>query len=247
MNFVTGVSHELRTPLAVMLSAAENILDGVVEEPAEIQEHGAIIAGQIRQLMDLVDRILGFVAGGNGEQHQRLQVVVVTDIVQQVLRNLAEPLRIMGMEVEQKIESALPSVLADPVVLSQCLQNLTINAMKYRGQHNWIGVSAKLVAPEDSAPEIQISVQDRGIGVRDSELHRIFEPFYRSPEVVASNIQGTGLGLSVVQRGVAEMGGRLTVTSTLGMGSTFTIHMPISELVGTPGACEPISDSVHSQ
>jgi two-component system phosphate regulon sensor histidine kinase PhoR len=120
--------------------------------------------------------------------------------------------------------------------------------MKYRGQHNWIGVSAKLVAPEDSAPEIQISVQDRGIGVRDSELRRIFEPFYRSPEVVASNIQGTGLGLSVVQRGVAEMGGRLTVTSTLGMGSTFTIHMPISELVGTPVAVrEPISDSVHSQ
>ena len=240
MNFVTAVSHELRTPLAVMLSAAENISDGVVEKPWEVREHGRIITGQGRRLSDLVDRILLFAASGAGESLQSREPVRVAEVVEQVFRNLAEPIRATQIDVEQNIPSDLPYVVADKCALCQCLQNLVVNAMKYRGRCNWIGISAELREAGHSAREIQIRVQDRGIGIRESELQRIFEPFYRSPDVVATHVQGTGLGLAVVQRSVADMGGRLTVSSTIGVGSTFTICLPVAEFLLTE---EPIPTS----
>ena len=243
MNFVTAVSHELRTPLAVMLSAAENIADGVVDKPSEVREHGRIITGQGRRLSDLVDRILLLAAGGAGENLQSRRPVQVPEIVERVLQNLAEPMRSAAIHVEQNIPSDLPHVFADPVVLCQCLQNLVVNAVKYRGQSNWIGISAELQRCDHSAREIRISVQDRGIGIRDSELQRIFEPFYRSPDVLGTHVQGTGLGLAVVQRSVAEMGGRVTVSSAVGVGSTFTVCLPVAE---SPLTEEPVPDPARN-
>ena len=228
MNFVTGVSHELRTPLAVMLSAAENIADGVVDKPADVREHGRIIIGQGRFLSDLVDRILLFSAGNAGITSEPSQPVNVSEVVDRVVQNLAGPIRSAGIYVERDIQPSLPCVLADPVVLYQCLQNLVVNAIKYRGERKWISISAELSNSGQSSSEIQINVQDRGIGIRESELNSICEPFYRSPEVVARQIQGTGLGLSVVRRSVLEMGGRLRVASTFASGSTFTICLPVA-------------------
>jgi signal transduction histidine kinase len=227
MNFVTGVSHELRTPLSVVLSAAENIADGVVDKPSDIREHGRIIIGQGRLLSDLVDRILSFSAGSAGIASEPPQPVDVSEVVDRVSQNLAEPIRSAGIYLELNIQPSLPCVLADPVVLSQCLQNLVVNAIKYRGHSKWISISADL-STNQSHSEIHIGVQDRGIGIRESELNSIFEPFYRSPEVVARQIQGTGLGLSVVRRSVLEMGGRLRVASMFGSGSTFTICLPVA-------------------
>lgn len=229
MNFVANVSHELRTPLTVIISAAENIADGVVEEQSEIKEYGGIITGQGRLLSDLVDRILLFAASSAGKNLQSLRPVQISEIVGRVLQNLDELISSAGIQVEQKIPSNLPCVLADPVALCQCLQNLVVNAMKYRGQSTWIGISADLLESKDAAREIRIQVQDRGIGIRDSELQRIFEPFYRSPETLATHVQGTGLGLTVAQRSVVEMGGKLTVSSAVGVGSTFTVYLPAAE------------------
>jgi signal transduction histidine kinase len=229
MNFVANVSHELRTPLTVIISAAENIADGVVEEQSEIKEYGGIITGQGRLLSDLVDRILLFAASSAGKNLQSLRPVQISEIVGRVLQNLDELISSAGIQVEQKIPSNLPCVLADPVALCQCLQNLVVNAMKYRGQSTWIGISADLRESKDAAREIRIQVQDRGIGIRDSELQRIFEPFYRSPETLATHVQGTGLGLTVAQRSVVEMGGKLTVSSVVGVGSTFTVYLPAAE------------------
>ena len=228
MNFVTGVSHELRTPLTVIMSAAENIADGVVEKPLEVREHGRIIVGHGRALSDLVNRILLFAAGNSGNAAGPRQSVDVGDTVNEVLFNLAEPIRSAAICVERNISPTLPCVLADPVLLCQSLQNLVVNAIKYRGHSKWITISAEVGESTHSVREVQISVQDRGIGIHESELKSIFEPFYRSPDVIARYIQGTGLGLSVVKRSVLEMGGRLMVASTFGSGSTFTIILPVA-------------------
>ena len=228
MNFVASVSHELRTPLTVMISAAENIADGVVEKESEIKEHGGIITGQGRLLLDLVDRILLFAASTSGKNLQSLGPVQVAEILERVLENVAALTHSAGIRVEQNIQADLPPALGDPVALSQCVQNLVVNAIKYRGQSNWIGLTAELEGTRDSAREIRIHVHDRGIGIDESELQRIFEPFYRSPEILASHVQGTGLGLTVAQRSIIEMGGELTVRSAVGVGSTFTIHLPVA-------------------
>jgi signal transduction histidine kinase len=229
MNFVANVSHELRTPLTVILSAAENIADGVVEEQSAVKEHGGIITSQGRLLLDLVDRILLFAASTAGKKLQFLRPVQVSAILERALQNVAGIAQLAGIEIEKSIQPDLPNILADPVALCQCVQNLIVNAIKYRGRSNWISISAELQQSKDSARQICIRVQDRGIGIRDSELQRIFEPFYRSPETFATNVQGTGLGLTVTQRSVSDMGGKLMVSSTIGVGSTFTIQLPVAE------------------
>jgi signal transduction histidine kinase len=132
-----------------------------------------------------------------------------------------------GFVVEQHVDPDLPPVLGDLAALSRCLQNLVGNAVKYGGSARWVGISAKL-QENAKPPEIAISVQDRGMGIAKSEITHIFEPFYRSPAVSAAQIHGTGLGLPL-SRSIAEaMGGKLTVQSKLGAGSTFTLHLPVA-------------------
>jgi two-component system sensor histidine kinase SenX3 len=115
--------------------------------------------------------------------------------------------------------------VSDPLAVSQCLQNLITNALKYGGRQRWLGIRARCAKNGDGA-EIQISVSDRGTGIAASDLPHIFEPFYRSPSVVAAQIHGTGLGLAVARSIAEAMNGQLTVTTAPGLGSTFTLHLP---------------------
>jgi len=110
--------------------------------------------------------------------------------------------------------------------LSQCVQNLIVNAIKYSKGNRWIGVSARLDREENT---ILMSVQDQGIGIDASELTRIFDPFYRSPQVTGSKIRGTGLGLSIAKRSAEVFGGELTVSTEVGVGSVFTVHLPVAK------------------
>jgi signal transduction histidine kinase len=135
----------------------------------------------------------------------------------------------MNFEVEQHVPDGLPYVGGDLPALSQCLQNLVVNAIKYSGKNRWIGISVELFEAEDHRDEVCISVQDRGLGIDISELRHIFEPFYRSPSVMAAQIRGTGLGLAVARRIAQAMGGDLTVKSELEVGSVFTLHLPAAD------------------
>jgi signal transduction histidine kinase len=131
--------------------------------------------------------------------------------------------------VDREIDPNLPPVMGDPVALSQCLQNLITNALKYGREQRWIGVRAHLAQHGASGREIQVSIADRGIGIDAADLPHIFEPFYRSPSAAAAQIHGTGLGLTLAKRIAEAMKGQLTVTSNPGRGSTFTLHLPCAE------------------
>jgi signal transduction histidine kinase len=109
------------------------------------------------------------------------------------------------------------------------LQNLIANAIKYGGEEHWIGLSATSLDTEKQTKEVKISVQDHGQGISNSELPHIFEPFYRSPKVVSAQIHGTGLGLALAKRIAEALGGRISVVSELGVGSTFTLHLQVAE------------------
>ena len=101
--------------------------------------------------------------------------------------------------------------MGDLPALSQCLQNLITNALKYGGDKRWIGIRAERTARGGTGGEIQISVSDRGMGVASSDLPHIFEPFYRSSSVAAAQIHGTGLGLSAGEKHRGGDEGRTTV------------------------------------
>ena len=94
----------------------------------------------------------------------------------------------------------------------------------------------------DDMSEILITVEDRGIGIAREELRKVFDAFYRSPEVVSAQIRGTGLGLSLARSIAESMGGRLTVTSERGKGSKFVLHLPVA----TEPATQPLSQTARA-
>jgi signal transduction histidine kinase len=227
MNFVAAVSHDLRTPLTIIASAADNIAHGVVREQQQIAQYGTVIGSQARKLSELVDRVLLFASIRESSHRYSPQPIDVSEVIHTALETSAELIQASRVVVERDIESNLPSVTGDPVGLLQCLQNLIGNAVKYAGQQRWLGIRAAL-SKSESGPEIQVSICDHGIGIASSDLRHIFEPFYRSPSI-ADRIRGTGLGLAVARSVVEAMNGHLSVVSTPGEGSTFTLHIPCTE------------------
>ena len=229
MDFVTAVSHELRTPLTVISSAAENIAHGVVEGKSQLEQYGSVIGAQARKLFEMVEQILLFAAIREGKQRYSVRSLEVQQILDAALSGTAGLIRTAGFHVEQQIDSNLPQVAGDLAALSQCLQNLITNALKYGNEQKWLGIEARLAEHGLTGREVQISVTDRGIGIAPEELRHIFEPFYRSPHVMAAQIHGTGLGLPLAKSIMEAMRGQVTVKSAPGRGSTFTLHLPCAE------------------
>jgi len=230
MEFVASVSHELRTPLAVLSSAADNIADGLIEGKVDLHKYGTVLQNQSRQMSSLVDQILLFASTEDRQRRYVLQPLDVTQIIASLEASTRELIQGARFVLERHIDPGLPQVMGDLAALTQCLQNLIGNAVKYGGESRWIGLRA-FVAPAEHyiGQELRISVSDRGIGIDRSDLPHIFEPFYRSPRVNAMQIHGTGLGLSLATRIAETLGGRLSVVSELSVGSTFTLHLPIVE------------------
>jgi signal transduction histidine kinase len=225
MDFVASISHELRTPLTAIYSAGENLAEGVVDEKFQLQRYGSIITSQARQLIQLVDQILTFAATRSGEQRYEMRPLEVARIVELALQNTRAAVKEAGFEVEVEIASGLPLVMGDQNAIASCIQNLLANALKYSGKSRWVRVAARRANVRDGG-EIQISVEDHGIGIAASELTDVFRSFYRSPRVKVAQIHGTGLGLSVAKQIAEAMGGGISVKSSLGSGTTFTIHLP---------------------
>lgn len=225
MDFVASVSHELRTPIAAVLSAAENLRDGFVTKQDDIVQTSTLITDQATQLESLVEQVLSFASIAESNQLHPLGNLRVDEVVDDALRSTSSLLQQAGFTVERLIEPGLPTVVGDFSVLSQCLQNLIVNAVKYSSGNRWVRVSAGL---DERSRQIQLRVHDHGMGIHDADLPHIFDPFYRSPEVVTARIKGTGLGLSIAKRSAEAFGGTLAVSSQVGVGTVFTISLPVA-------------------
>jgi len=230
MDFVTAVSHELRTPLTVITSAAENIAHGVVESRQQVTQYGQVIEGRARQLSRLVEQILLFAATRENRQRYNPRPLEVSEIIEATLAGTADLIEAAGFRLEKEIPAELPKVTGDLFALSQCLQNLITNALKYGGTEQWIGIraSGESLTGElnEDRIEVQISVADRGMGIDARDIPYIFDPFFRTESASAARIHGTGLGLALAKNIAEAMHGRLTVESRPGLGSIFTLHLP---------------------
>ncbi|REJ78868.1 MAG: sensor histidine kinase [Acidobacteria bacterium] len=220
LEFVSSVSHEFRTPLAVIYSAAENLSDGVVEDRSKIGDYGTLIKREGRRLSGMVEQILEFAGARSGKRKYDLREVNISDVVQKALEDCRPQLEESGFEVEKQITEDLPSVMADEQAMTQAVQNLISNAWKYSNGSRWIRVSVK-----NGEGRVKIAVEDRGIGISPRDKKHLFEPFYRSREVVDEQISGNGLGLSLVKQIVDAHHGEISVESEPGKGSRFEISL----------------------
>lgn len=221
MEFVAAVSHELRTPLAVIRSAGDNLAEGVVGDERQVRTYGDLVRREGRRLTEMVEQILEFAGIDSGQRAFVLRPVSLAHVVDDVVeasRTLIEERRLTA---EVEVPREVPPVLADEGAIRRVIQNLVGNAIKYGADGRVVRVTAAA-----SGREVRLTVADKGIGIAASEQERIFEPFYRAPDVVAAQIQGAGLGLSLVKRIVEAHGGRIAVRSAPGTGSEFTVWLP---------------------
>jgi signal transduction histidine kinase len=223
MEFVAAVSHELRTPLAVVRSAADNLADGLVHDPEQVRKYGALVRGEGRRLTEMVEQILELAGIHSGQRTFTPVAIRVGTLVDSVLRASGALIEDAGIAVDLDIPIDLPAVSGDEAALRRVFQNLVGNAIKYGADGKWIGIAARR-----AGNEVRITVSDRGIGIAPADHDRIFEPFYRAADVVSAQVQGAGLGLSLVRRIVEAHGGRITVKSAKAAGSEFTVHLPVA-------------------
>jgi signal transduction histidine kinase len=238
MEFVAGVSHELCTPLAVISSAVENLADGVVDNPRQIEEYAGILKDQGRRLERLLDQVLLFAAGKLEGSEYEVRLIEVEPVVSQSVAVSEPMLRDAGFVLEKTISDGLPPVLADPAALSKCLENLISNAIKYADSTRWLAVRAIAVNGNQNG-EVQVCVQDKGKGIAARDLAHIFEPFYRVQEARDGQIRGVGLGLHLVKRMMEGMGGSVSVASEVGEGTQFVLHFPVASWKEGAGRVAP--------
>jgi signal transduction histidine kinase len=188
----------------------------------------------------MVEQILEFAGIQSGQRGFALRPVPVMPLLEDVVDGSAALIEAAGLTVQYEVSPSLPPVLGDEPALRRVFQNLVGNAIKYGASGGWIGLRASA-----SGREVEVTVSDRGIGIAAAEHVQIFQPFYRTPDVVAAQFQGAGLGLSLVKRIVEAHGGRITLRSEPGKGSEFTVHLPAAtqepavRRAGTQASAEP--------
>ncbi len=220
IDFVSSVSHEFRTPLAVIYSAGENLADGVAKDEMQVSRYGDLIKDEGKKLSKMVEQILDFAGADSGKKKYDFRETNVNEIIENALAECQPLIDEKGINVQKEITENLSEIAADKTALTQAVQNLIVNSIKYSNGEKFIKISAR-----NGGGLIKIKVEDKGIGIAKDDLKHIFEPFFRAKSVVDEQIHGNGLGLSLVKQIVEAHGGKINVESELGKGSKFTIEL----------------------
>lgn len=221
MEFVAGVSHELRTPVAVIRSAGQNLADRSVSEPAQVVRYGALIESEGRRLNDLVEQVLELAGIQSQKRRYRREPIAAEELVGDALRDCETLREERGVSITTKFLAEGAVILGDRDALRRALGNIITNAVKHGGDGNVIEVTV-----EARGPNAAIVVTDHGPGIPGSERAHLFEAFFRGRRAHDRQVQGSGLGLSLVDHVAREHAGSVEVESTPGEGSRFTLILP---------------------
>jgi signal transduction histidine kinase len=221
-DFVSNVSHELRTPLALIRLYAETLELGRISTAGKHQQYYEIIRKESERLTSLINNILDFSRIEAGKKEYSFRETDVADLVRSTLESYRFEIEQNGFEFEQKIDNNLPPLSVDREAIARSLLNLVNNAVKYSAGKKYLGVH--LYRCEGN---VNLEVEDHGIGIPPKEQLKIFEKFYRVGDPLVHNTKGSGLGLSLVRHIVLAHGGQVAVESAPGHGSKFIIILPL--------------------
>ncbi len=222
-DFVANVSHELRTPLALIRLYAETLEMGRLTDPEKPQEYYRIIREESERLSALINNILDFSRIEAGKKEYDFHETNLAELVKSTLDAYRYQIEQNGFAFESRIADDLPPVRVDREAIARSLLNLINNAVKYSDSEKFLGVNVYR-----TNGTVKLEVVDHGIGIPRGEQSKIFEKFYRAGDPLVHNTKGSGLGLSLVRHIVQAHGGNVSVDSTPGKGSTFTIALPLS-------------------
>jgi two-component system phosphate regulon sensor histidine kinase PhoR len=237
-DFVANVSHELRTPIAAIRAAAETLEGGALDDPQAARDFIGMIARHADRLHELVEDLLEL----SRIEAQKLDLQAIPVDARELIDHMIGLYALSAARREVVLQAgACPADLTlstDRRALEQILSNLIDNAIKYASRGSKVTLSAA-----ETAGEIRIAVADTGPGIASKHLPRLFERFYRVDRGRSRDVGGTGLGLSIVKHLTEALGGHVFVESLPGVGSTFTIHLPVKLTGSRPATPEEARSS----
>jgi two-component system phosphate regulon sensor histidine kinase PhoR len=220
-DFVANVSHEFKTPLTAIQGFAETLLTGALEDAQNRRRFLEIIRKHATSLSRLTDDLLKLSQIEAGKLELDVRPLAVSHLIEPCLETTGLKARAKQLALHANVPSDLPPLRGDVIRLREVLQNLLDNAVQYTPVGGQI-----ILCAEVSGDRIMISVHDTGIGIPKADQERIFERFYRVDPARSREVGGTGLGLSIAKHLVEAHGGRITVESAVGRGSTFSVFLP---------------------
>ncbi|MCI0482264.1 MAG: HAMP domain-containing histidine kinase [Candidatus Dadabacteria bacterium] len=220
-EFVSTLSHDLRRPLTSIRMFSEMLKDGKVTAEAKKQEYYGIISAESEQLTNLANNILDFSRIERGRKKYDFKDNDVTKVVASTVERFKNYMVHESCTVDLEIGGGIPLIKIDADSIAQAVTNLLTNAFNYSPFDKNIKVR---VVKRPS--EVAIEVIDKGVGIPRAEQKKIFRKFYRVPNK-RMEVEGSGLGLTLVKYAVEAHGGRVTLDSEEGRGSKFTLLLPI--------------------
>jgi two-component system, OmpR family, phosphate regulon sensor histidine kinase PhoR len=222
-DFVSDVSHEIRTPLTAIKGFVETLRGGgAIRHPDEAERFLEIIERHVNRLAAIIDDLMNLSKIEQEKEGQGIQreICAVRNILVTAVQVCQAKAREKNIVFELNCDSEITAP-ASPPLLEQAAVNLLDNAVKYSDRDSTVKITVSLMERE-----VVIAFQDHGIGIAEEHLPRVFERFYRVDKARSRKQGGTGLGLAIVKHIVQAHNGRMTVESSLGKGSLFSICLP---------------------
>ena len=219
-----SVSHDLRTPLTAILSAAAT-LDPERPDAEQVGEVRDVVLAAATRLAGLVEKLLDLSRLQSGASEQHVEAYSLEEVIAEAVEHVGAETELVRVSLDED----LPLLEGDSGQLERAFANLIENAVRYSGGKP-VSIRARAVAGR-----VRVRIVDQGPGIRPGELERIFMPFYRSPGQPA-NHQGAGLGLAIAKGFIEVNGGRISVESLPGQGTSFVIEFPLGATTPRQGA-----------
>jgi len=233
-DFVANVSHELRTPLASLIGFIDTLRGPAADDPEAQQRFLGIMAEQAARMNRLIDDLLSLSRIELIEHQPPSDAVELRELVMRIVAGFEPRLRERSVALDVRVPEELPPVTGDADQLTQVLQNLLDNAVKYGRDGGVVRLEAAAV-PRGRAG-VLVTVADQGIGIPRDHLPRLTERFYRVNTGRSRATGGTGLGLAIVKHIVNRHRGQLSIESEEGIGTTVTVWLP--QAVAQPVAAD---------
>jgi signal transduction histidine kinase/CheY-like chemotaxis protein len=227
-DLLANVSHELRTPLTAIKGYTDYILDGKLGSVSEKQERGLVVVQRnLDRLSKSINALLDFSRMEMGRITLNIQPFNLSQLVESILTTLRSELEKKRITFASQVPTDLAPVIADREKLSQVLENLVINALKFTPEGGRITVWAVRVDTGRGAAEIRVS--DTGIGIPESQIGKIFNRFHQVDGSTTRRFGGVGLGLAIVKSILDAHGAAISVESEVGHGTSFRFTLPLLE------------------
>ncbi|MFF9853637.1 sensor histidine kinase [Streptomyces litmocidini] len=222
-DFVANVSHELKTPVGALSLLSEAVMDAS-DDPEAVTRFAGRMQIEATRLTNLVQELIDLSRVQNDDPLDDSEPVSVDELVAEAIDRSRQPASTKQITMVSGGAAGL-YVWGSRGQLAAALGNLVENAVNYSPARTRVGIAARRVAAP-AGDVIEIAVTDQGIGIPDKDKERVFERFYRVDPARSRATGGTGLGLAIVKHVAASHGGEVTVWSTEGQGSTFTLRLP---------------------